>query len=78
MLGICRHFRSSASSLPLLSESIGSLQRFGRLGTWIPALSEGSSKPVAMLQANTPLIVAFALLLQGEVVPVTPYGFLPF
>lgn len=65
---ICRHFRHVAGTLPLLTESIGALQRFQPLGTWIPELSTpGSSKSVTMLRANAPLIMALALLLQVQV-----------
>ena len=56
--GLCRHFRHSLGSLPLLNQPIGSLP----LGTW---RGDRPDHQLAMLKANAPLSTALELLNQG-------------
>lgn len=59
--GVCRHFRHSSSSLPILQQPICSIP----LGTWVPKIGEPSGKPIAMLRPNASLSSALSLLVQG-------------
>lgn len=61
--GICRHFRYSSSSLPILQKPICSFP----LGTWVPKIGETSGKPIAMLRPNASLSAALSLLIQGTI-----------
>lgn len=60
---ICRHFKHSSSSLPILQQPICSIP----IGTWIPKIGESSGKPIAMLRPNASLGAALSLLVQAEV-----------
>ncbi|KAK2640377.1 hypothetical protein Ddye_028172 [Dipteronia dyeriana] len=60
---ICRHFKHSSSSLPVLQHPISSI----RLGTWVPQIGESIGRPFAMLRPNASLGSALALLVQAEV-----------
>lgn len=60
--GICRHFRHSSSSLPILQQPICSLS----LGSWVPKIGESNGQPFAMLTPNAPLSAALSLLVQGD------------
>ncbi|XAR49118.1 hypothetical protein NMG60_11032189 [Bertholletia excelsa] len=60
---ICRHFRHSSGSLPILQQPISSLP----LGTWVPKMGESNAKPFAMLRPNASLTAALSLLVQAEV-----------
>ncbi|CAN4111116.1 unnamed protein product [Withania somnifera] len=60
---ICRHFKHSSSSLPILQQPIC----FIPIGTWVPKIGETSGKPIAMLRPNASLGAALSLLVQAEV-----------
>ncbi|KAI7991965.1 Sucrose nonfermenting 4-like protein [Camellia lanceoleosa] len=60
---ICRHFRHSSSSLPILQQPICLLI----LGTWGPKIGESNGQSFAMLRPNAPLSSALSLLVQAEV-----------
>ncbi|PPR95875.1 hypothetical protein GOBAR_AA24799 [Gossypium barbadense] len=60
---ICRHFKHSASSLPILQQPICSIP----LGTWVPNIGEPNGRPLAMLRPNATLGAALSLLIQAEV-----------
>ncbi|KAA8536868.1 hypothetical protein F0562_029346 [Nyssa sinensis] len=60
---ICRHFRHSSGSLPILQQPICSLP----LGTWVPKLGESNGQPFAMLRPTASLSAALSLLVQAEV-----------
>ncbi|KAI3950299.1 hypothetical protein MKW92_022789, partial [Papaver armeniacum] len=60
---VCRHFRHSSSSLPILQQPICSIP----LGTWVPEIGEPNGRPLAMLRPNAPLSAALSLLLQAQV-----------
>ncbi|XP_068340617.1 sucrose nonfermenting 4-like protein [Pyrus communis] len=60
---ICRHFRHSSSSLPILLHPISEF----RLGTWVPNIGESDGRPLAMLRPNSSLADAFSLLIQADV-----------
>ncbi|CAN1219912.1 Sucrose nonfermenting 4-like protein [Linum perenne] len=60
---ICRHFRHSASSLPILQQPICSIP----LGTWVPKIGELNPRPVAVLRPNASLGAALSLLVQADV-----------
>ncbi|CDP15501.1 unnamed protein product [Coffea canephora] len=60
---ICRHFRHSSSSLPILQQPISSFP----LGTWVPKIGDSDGKPLAMLSSNASLNAALSLLVQAEV-----------
>lgn len=60
---ICRHFKYSSSSLPILQKPICSFP----LGTWVPKIGETNGKPIAMLRPNASLSAALSLLVQAEV-----------
>ncbi|RVW53205.1 Sucrose nonfermenting 4-like protein [Vitis vinifera] len=59
---ICRHFRHSSSSLPILQQPICSIP----VGTWVPKIGESNGQPFAMLRPNASLGAALSLLVQGE------------
>lgn len=61
--GICRHFKHSSSSLPILQQPICSIP----IGTWVPKIGESSGKPLAMLRPNASLGAALSLLVQGDI-----------
>ncbi|XP_024026913.1 sucrose nonfermenting 4-like protein isoform X2 [Morus notabilis] len=63
---ICRHFRHSSSSLPILQQPICAIP----LGTWVPKIGESSRRPLAMLRPNTSLSAALSLLVQVSSVPI--------
>ncbi|KAH9622616.1 hypothetical protein KSS87_013139 [Heliosperma pusillum] len=60
---ICRHFRHSSGSLPILQQPICLIP----LGTWVPKIGESSRQPFAMLRSNTSLGAALSLLVQAGV-----------
>ncbi|XP_071730436.1 sucrose nonfermenting 4-like protein [Rutidosis leptorrhynchoides] len=60
---VCRYFRHSASSLPILQLPICSLP----LGTWVPKIGDSSQQPLAILKLNSPLSAALTLFVQAEV-----------
>ncbi|KAF3454504.1 hypothetical protein FNV43_RR04952 [Rhamnella rubrinervis] len=60
---ICRHFRHSSSSLPVLQQPICAIP----LGTWVPRIGESNGRPLAMLRPNASLGAALSLLVQAEV-----------
>lgn len=60
---ICRHFRHSASSVPILQQSICSFP----LGTWVPKIGDSNIRPFAMLRPNASLGDALSLLVDAEV-----------
>uniref|UniRef100_M4ES76 CBS domain-containing protein n=1 Tax=Brassica campestris TaxID=3711 RepID=M4ES76_BRACM len=60
---ICRYFRHSSSSLPILQQPVCSIP----LGTWVPRIGESSSKPLATLRPHASLGSALSLLVQAEV-----------
>ncbi|KAJ0976232.1 hypothetical protein J5N97_018197 [Dioscorea zingiberensis] len=59
---ICRHFRHSSSSLPILQQLICTIP----LGTWVPKIAESNGRPLAMLQPDASLSSALALLVQVD------------
>ncbi|KAJ1380908.1 Immunoglobulin-like fold [Sesbania bispinosa] len=60
---ICRHFKHSASSLPILQLPVGSIP----LGTWVPKVGEPNGQPLAMLRPNASLGAALSMFVQAEV-----------
>lgn len=60
---ICRHFKHSSSSLPILQQPICSIP----LGTWVPKIGEANARPFAILRQHASLGAALSLLVQGEV-----------
>ncbi|KAM7481474.1 hypothetical protein LguiB_006057 [Lonicera macranthoides] len=60
---ICRHFRHSSSSLPMLQQPICAIP----LGTWVPKIGQSSEHPFRMLRPNASLSSALSLLVQAEV-----------
>ncbi|KAJ1387430.1 CBS domain [Sesbania bispinosa] len=60
---ICRYFKHSSGSLPILQLPIGSIP----LGTWVPKVGESNKKPLAMLRPNASIGAALSLLIQAEV-----------
>ncbi|KAF3795759.1 Sucrose nonfermenting 4-like protein [Nymphaea thermarum] len=60
---ICRHFRHSSSSLPILQQPIFTMN----LGTWAPTVGGSSGRHLATLKSNASLGSALSLLLQAEV-----------
>ncbi|XP_077219139.1 sucrose nonfermenting 4-like protein isoform X2 [Tasmannia lanceolata] len=60
---ICRHFRHSSSSLPVLQQPICAIP----LGTWVPRIGESNGRPLAMLRPNASLSSALSLLVQAQV-----------
>ncbi|CAI9102194.1 OLC1v1000426C1 [Oldenlandia corymbosa var. corymbosa] len=59
---ICRNFKHSSGSLPILQQPICSLP----LGTWVPKIGDSNGKPLAMLRPNASLNAALSLLVQGD------------
>ncbi|KAL9356104.1 hypothetical protein Peur_049357 [Populus x canadensis] len=57
---ICKYFRHSAGSLPILQQPICSIP----LGTWVPKTGEPNRRPFAMLRPNASLGAALSLLAQ--------------
>ncbi|KAL6142615.1 hypothetical protein ACLB2K_060892 [Fragaria x ananassa] len=57
---ICRHFRYSSSSLPILQHPISEF----RIGTWVPNIGESNGRLLAMLRPNSSLADALSLLIQ--------------
>ncbi|KAG1365199.1 putative Sucrose nonfermenting 4-like protein [Cocos nucifera] len=60
---ICRHFRHSSSSLPILQQPVCKI----RLGTWVPKLGDPNGRPLAMLRPNASLSSALSLLVEARV-----------
>ncbi|XP_068659183.1 sucrose nonfermenting 4-like protein isoform X2 [Aristolochia californica] len=60
---ICRHFRHSSSSLPILQQPISAIP----LGTWVPRIGESNKRRLAMLRPNASLSDALTLLVQDQV-----------
>ncbi|KAK1318912.1 Sucrose nonfermenting 4-like protein [Acorus calamus] len=60
---ICRHFRHSSSSLPILQQPVCAI----RLGTWVPKIGESNGRPLAMLRPNATLSAALSLLVEARV-----------
>ncbi|XWS58181.1 hypothetical protein CRYUN_Cryun08bG0012800 [Craigia yunnanensis] len=60
---ICRHFKHSSSSLPILQQPICSIP----LGTWVPKIGESNGRPLAMVRPSASLGAALSLLIQAEV-----------
>ncbi|XP_009801936.1 sucrose nonfermenting 4-like protein isoform X2 [Nicotiana tabacum] len=60
---ICRYFKHSPESLPILQLPIGSIP----LGTWVPKIGEPNRQPLAMLRPTASLNAALDLLVQAQV-----------
>ncbi|XP_052190152.1 sucrose nonfermenting 4-like protein [Diospyros lotus] len=60
---ICRYFRHSSGTLPMLQFPICTLP----LGTWVPRIGEPSRRPLAMLRPSASLGSALSLLIQAQV-----------
>ncbi|WOL03323.1 sucrose nonfermenting 4-like protein isoform X2 [Canna indica] len=60
---ICRHFRHTTSSLPILLQPICKIP----LGTWVPRSEDQSGRPLVMLRRNESLSLALSLLVQAKV-----------
>ncbi|WOL16459.1 hypothetical protein Cni_G25246 [Canna indica] len=60
---ICRHYKHSSTSLPILQQPICEFS----LGTWVPRIGDQRGRPLAMLRPNTLLSSALSLLAQAEV-----------
>lgn len=61
---VCRYFRHSTSSLPILQLPICTLP----LGTWVPKIGESSrQQPLAILRPTSSLSAALNLFVQAEV-----------
>ncbi|CAI9284786.1 unnamed protein product [Lactuca saligna] len=60
---VCRYFRHSTSSLPILQLPICTLP----LGTWVPKIGETNRQPLAILKPNSSLSSALNLFVQAEV-----------
>ncbi|KAG6524779.1 hypothetical protein ZIOFF_014718 [Zingiber officinale] len=60
---ICRHFRHSISSLPILQQPICKIP----LGTWDPRIEDQSGRPLVMLRRSGSLSLALSLLIQAKV-----------
>lgn len=61
LTGICRYFRHSSSSLPVLQLPICAIP----VGTWVPKIGEPNQQTLTMLRPNASLSVALNLLIQG-------------
>jgi hypothetical protein len=59
--GICRYFKNSTGSLPILNQPVCTIP----LGTWIPRIGEPNGHPLAKLRHNSSLSSALTLLVQG-------------
>lgn len=60
---ICRYFKHSPESLPILQLPIGVIP----LGTWVPKIGEPNRQPLAMLRPTASLNAALNLLVQAQV-----------
>ncbi|KAJ7980244.1 Sucrose nonfermenting 4-like protein [Quillaja saponaria] len=60
---ICRYFRHSANSLPMLQLPISAVP----VGTWVPKIGESNRRPLAMLRPSASLSSALNLLVQAQV-----------
>ncbi|CAA0817670.1 Sucrose nonfermenting 4-like protein [Striga hermonthica] len=60
---ICRFFKHSPSSLPILQLPIYAIP----LGTWVPKIGEANRQPLAMLRPSSSLSDALNLLIQAQV-----------
>ncbi|XP_068327256.1 sucrose nonfermenting 4-like protein isoform X1 [Pyrus communis] len=60
---VCRYFRHSSSSLPILRAPICALN----VGTWVPEIGESNHRPLAMLRPSASLSAALNLLVQAQV-----------
>ncbi|KAE9593685.1 hypothetical protein Lal_00036540 [Lupinus albus] len=60
---ICRHFKYSPGSLPILQVPIGSIP----LGTWVPKVGEPNGQPLAMLRPNASLGAALSMFVEAKV-----------
>ncbi|KAM0920130.1 hypothetical protein ACQ4PT_007772 [Festuca glaucescens] len=60
---ICRYFKNSTGSLPILNQPVCTIP----LGTWIPRIGEPNGHPLAKLRHNTSLSSALTLLVQAGV-----------
>ncbi|OIW17498.1 hypothetical protein TanjilG_22610 [Lupinus angustifolius] len=60
---ICRHFKYSSGSLPILQLPIGSLP----MGTWVPKVGEPNGQPLAMLRPNSSLGAALSMFVEAKV-----------
>ena len=60
--GICRHFKHSSDSLPILQLPISSIP----IGTWVSKSGESNKQPLAMLWPHASLGEALSLLIQGD------------
>ncbi|KAL3812854.1 hypothetical protein ACJIZ3_014122 [Penstemon smallii] len=60
---ICRFFRHSPSSLPVLQLPICAIP----VGTWVPKIGEPNRRPLAMLRPSASLNAALNLLIQAQV-----------
>ncbi|CAH9148842.1 unnamed protein product [Cuscuta epithymum] len=60
---ICRYFRHSPASLPILQFPINAIP----LGTWVPQIGEPNPRPLAMLRPTDSLSAALDLLIQAQV-----------
>ncbi|KVH89879.1 Cystathionine beta-synthase, core [Cynara cardunculus var. scolymus] len=60
---VCRYFRHSASSLPILQQPICTFP----LGTWVPKIGEPNRQPFAMLRPSASLSEALNLFVQARV-----------
>ncbi|XP_058738563.1 sucrose nonfermenting 4-like protein [Vicia villosa] len=60
---ICRYFKHSAGSLPILQLPIGSIP----LGTWVPKVGDSNGQPLAMLRPNASLGAALTMFVQANV-----------
>lgn len=58
---ICRHFRHSPGSLPVLQQPV-----FGiNIGTWASQVGRESGRQLAILHSNASLSFALTLLMEG-------------
>ncbi|KAG1326298.1 sucrose nonfermenting 4-like protein [Cocos nucifera] len=60
---ICRHFRHSSSSLPVLQQPVCTIP----LGTWVPKIGDPNGRPLEMLRPNASLSSALSLLVKARV-----------
>lgn len=60
---ICRHFKHSLSSLPILQLPVGSIP----LGTWMPKVGDPNGRPLAMLSPNASVGAALSMFVQADV-----------
>ncbi|CAM0878219.1 unnamed protein product [Alopecurus aequalis] len=60
---ICRYFKNSTGSLPILNQPVCTIP----LGTWVPRIGEPNGHPLAKLRQNTSLSSALNLLVQAGV-----------